>query len=128
MPRKSLGVMTESMFYTIMAFQSGPRCGIDVTAFIEKLTKGRIQLGPGTLYTILSKFLEVGYLREISVEGRKRTYELTEEGRLAYENEIARLHQCLSDAKDSAVFAMREGGVTNETTQPNMELAPMPTI
>lgn len=128
MPRKSLGVMTESMFYTIMAFQAGPRCGTEITAFIEKLTDGRIQLGPGTLYTILSKFLEVGYLREVSVEGRKRTYELTEEGSRAYEQEIARLHQCLSDARASTVFAIQEGGPPNETTQPNMALAPVPSI
>ena len=83
MPKKSLGVMTESMFYTIMAFQAGPQCGIEIAAYVEELTGGRVQLGPGTLYTILSKFQEVGYLREISVAGRKRTYELTEEGRQA---------------------------------------------
>ena len=29
MPRKSLGVMTESMFYTIMAFQAGRQCGTE---------------------------------------------------------------------------------------------------
>ncbi len=126
MPRKALGIMTESMFYTILAFQSGPRCGTEITAFIETLTGGRIQLGPGTLYTILSKFLEVGYLREIAVEGRKRTYELTGEGRRAYESEIARLQQCLADAR--AALTLQEGGVSDEKAEPQLAPAPLPAL
>ncbi|MBO6053925.1 MAG: helix-turn-helix transcriptional regulator [Oscillospiraceae bacterium] len=110
MPKKSLGVMTESMFYTIMAFHSGPRCGTEISDFVERLTDGRVQLGPGTLYTILSKFQEVGYLREIAVEGRKRTYELTREGQTAYRNEILRLNQCLKDAGRMETFAVQEEG------------------
>ncbi len=117
MPRKSLGVMTESMFYTIMAFQSGPRCGTEISDFVEKLTDGRILLGPGTLYTILSKFQEVGYLREVAVEGRKRTYELTREGQTAYRNEIIRLNQCLQDAGRSEAFAAQEDASHGEENQ-----------
>ena len=117
MPRKSLGVMTESMFYTIMAFQSGPRCGTEISDFVEKLTDGRILLGPGTLYTILSKFQEVGYLREVAVEGRKRTYELTREGQTAYRNELIRLNQCLQDAGRSEAFAAQEDVSHGEENQ-----------
>ncbi|MBQ6059355.1 MAG: helix-turn-helix transcriptional regulator [Clostridia bacterium] len=126
MPRKSLGVMTESMFYTIMAFQAGPRCGTEISALIEELTGGRVQLGPGTLYTILSKFLEVGYLCEMSVEGRKRTYRLTEEGRQAYRTELARLNQCILDASAVATFALREGDAPDESENFAMAPAPMP--
>lgn len=128
MPRRALGVMTESMFYTIVAFQTGPRCGTEISDFIEKLTGGRVLLGPGTLYTILSKFLEVGYLREISVEGRKRTYELTEGGRQAYLNELARLQQCIDDAKSAADCAALEGDDRLEGANQNMAFSPLPAL
>jgi len=98
MPKKSLDYLTESMFYVLMAFCRGPLCGTDAASFIERQTGGRVQLGPATLYTILSKFEEAGYLRETAVEGRKRTYEITEKGRRAYREEIDRLNRCIADA------------------------------
>ena len=128
MPRKSLDVMTESMFYTIMAFQTGPQCGTEIAAHVEELTGGRVQLGPGTLYTILSKFEEVGYLRETAVEGRKRTYALTEEGRQAYESELKRLQQCIDDAKRASDRIALKGGERSEGAKPNVALAPVPAL
>ena len=104
MPKKSLDGLTESMFYVLMAFRGGPKCGIDVSQFIEQTTVGRCKLGPATLYTILAKFEKEGYLTEIAVEGRKRTYQITEKGLRAYEEEVARLRHCVEDAD-------REGGL-----------------
>ena len=98
MPKKSLENLTESMFYVLMALRRGPMCGIDAAAFIEEKTKGALRLGPATLYTILAKFEKEGYLREVAVDGRKRTYAITERGRGAYAQELARLHACLEDA------------------------------
>lgn len=126
MPRKALDSMTESMLYTIMAFQAGPRCGTEISAYVERLTEGRVLLGPGTLYTILNKFLEVGYLREVSQEGRKRTYILTAEGRRAYEQELDRLRLCIRDAGTAAAFAPERGGEADEG--PDLALAPLPAL
>lgn len=102
MPRKSMESLTETMFYVLMAFCKGAMCGIDVAEFIEQRTKGRILIGPATLYTILGKFEKEKYIKEIQVEGRKRTYEITEQGRNAYQEEVARLKQCVEDAKAAA--------------------------
>ncbi len=102
MPRKSMESLTETMFYVLMAFCKGAMCGIDVADFIEQRTKGRILIGPATLYTILGKFEKEKYIKEIQVEGRKRTYEITEQGRNAYQEEVARLKQCVEDAKAAA--------------------------
>ncbi len=126
MPRRSLELMTESMLYTLMAFQTGPRCGTEISAWVEALTRSRVQLGPGTLYTILNKFQEVGYLREVAVEGRKRTYALTEAGRRAYEQELERLRQCIRDAGTALGFAPEEGGVSREG--PDLAAAPLPAL
>ena len=98
MPKKAMESLTESMYYTLMAFRLGPMCGMDVMEFASKWTDGRVQMGPATLYTILGKFEKEGYILEGSVEGRKRTYAITDRGREAYQAEVARLQRCLEDA------------------------------
>lgn len=100
MGNKSRGPLTEPMFYVLMAFLHGEMCGIDVAAFVEKKTRGRVKLGPGTLYTLLNKFQDETLIEEIEVEGRKRTYRLTAKGREAYEEELERLRACLRDAEE----------------------------
>ena len=97
MPKQALESLTETMFYVLMALYRGEKCGIDIAAWIEEKTAGRLKLGPATLYTILSKFEKERYIRETKVEGRKRTYAVTDHGRQAYREELARLQQCLED-------------------------------
>lgn len=126
MPKKSLEALTESMFYVLMAFQAGPRCGIDVAGYIEERTAGRIKMGPATLYTILGKFQEVGFLREIAVSGRKRTYELTAVGYAAYAAELERLNACLRDAQAAARDAALRGGDGLGVGEEDLPLSPAP--
>lgn len=102
MPKKSMESLTETMFYVLMAFCKGAMCGIDVADYIEKQTKGRMLVGPATLYTILAKFEKEKYIKEIQVEGRKRTYKITEKGLAAYKEEVERLKQCVEDARAAA--------------------------
>ena len=102
MPKRAMEQLTESMFYVLMAFTQGPLCGTQVVEFVDELTQGRVQLGPATLYTILGKFEKEGWIAEIAVEGRKRTYELAPKGQAAYEAELERLQQCLQDAAEAA--------------------------
>ena len=99
MPKKAMDTLTESMFYVLMALMTGPMCGIDIAAFIENRTKGRLQMGPATLYTILGKFEKEKYIRDTAVEGRKRTSEITGKGFEAYREELKRLKQCVLDAE-----------------------------
>ncbi len=101
MPKKPLDGLTESMFYLLMALYHAPMCGIDIAAFIEERTDGRLQMGPATLYTILAKFEKVKYIQEIEVQGRRRTYEITPLGREAWEEEVQRLRHCVSDAEET---------------------------
>ena len=98
MPRKAMEILTESMFYVLMAFRQGEMCGIDAAEYIDRRTGGRLQIGPATLYTILAKFEKEKYIREVSVEGRKRTYAITAKGIAAADGEIDRLRQCIADA------------------------------
>ena len=101
MPKKAMEILTESMFYVLMALQQSPMCGIDIAAWITDRTQGRVQLGPATLYTILGKFEKEQYIAETEVEGRKRTYRITSRGADAYREELNRLRLCLADADTS---------------------------
>ena len=100
MAKKSLESLTETMFYVLMAFRRQALCGTEVARFVSQKTRGRVSMGPGTLYTILAKFQEENLIRETAVDGRRRTYTLTEEGRKRYLEEVARLRACLSDAEE----------------------------
>ena len=98
---KLRGQLTESMFYVLMAFLREERCGTDVAAYVEQRTHGRLRLGPGTLYTLLGKFQEERLIEETQVEGRRRTYRLTDKGRAAYLEELERLRACVRDGEEA---------------------------
>ena len=98
MPKKAMEILTESMFYVLMALSKAPMCGIDIAAWITNKTQGRVSLGPATLYTVLGKFEKEGYIAETEVEGRKRTYRITGKGIDAYRTELQRLRACIADA------------------------------
>lgn len=99
MPKRAMELLTESMFYVLMSLTDEPRCGISIAEFIEKRTVGRVRLGPATLYTVLAKFEKEKYIKEVKVEGRRRTYAITERGLEAYYEEVTRLRACLRDAE-----------------------------
>jgi len=97
MPRKAFESLSEPMFYVLMALRRQQLCGVDIVAWIEQKTDGRIILGPGTLYTILPKLTEEDIIREVSTEGRRRNYAITPRGLQMYNAECQRLRQCLAD-------------------------------
>jgi DNA-binding PadR family transcriptional regulator len=99
MPKKAMDILTESMFYVLLALMQGEMCGTDAAACVEERTQGRVLLGPATLYTVLGKFEKEKYIKEVRVEGRKRTYRITDKGRDAFEEELVRLRQCVADAE-----------------------------
>lgn len=100
MKQQKQGPLTEAMFYTLMALSKGDVCGTEIAQRIEQRTKGRVKLGPGTLYTILGKFLDEKLIQEVEVDGRKRTYRITDAGLQIFQGEIDRLRQCLADLED----------------------------
>lgn len=98
---KGRGPLTEPMFYILMSFLQQERCGTEITGFVARKTNGRVRLGPGTLYTLLGKFQEEKLIAETQVEGRKRTYRLTDQGRQVYLEELERLKACVRDGEEA---------------------------
>ena len=99
MSKEALRVLTESMFYVLLSLLRQERCGAEIVQFVEDTTAGRVPLGPGKLYTILAKFEEEGLIRETAVEGRRRTYAITDRGRGLFRQELSRLKLCVADGE-----------------------------
>ena len=98
MPRKAFYTLSEPLFYVLMALYRRSLCGVEIAEWISKKTGGRLVLGPGTLYTILPKLAEEGAIHEVSLEGRRRSYEITAKGRQLYDAECERLRRCVNDS------------------------------
>ncbi len=111
MAREPLRTLTEPMYYVLLSLLRQDRCGTEITRWVDGLTAGRVLLGPGTLYTILSKFEEDGLIEEVSVEGRKRTYRVTEQGRALYRTELGRLKLCVADGEREGQAALTAPGL-----------------
>ena len=103
MAKKAFDTLTETMFYVLMSFNRQDMCGTEIASYVDVLTNGRVSMGPGTLYTILSNFQNEGLIEKVNSQGRKITYSITEKGRRLYNDEILRLRTCLDDAEKEVV-------------------------
>ena len=90
MPRGKFQTLTEQMFYVLLSLNS-ERSGVEILEAVSDMTAGRVSVGSGTLYNLLEQFLYAGFIRETRVEGRRRSYVLTELGRETLKNEYGRI-------------------------------------
>ena len=91
--------MTESTYYTLLSLKE-IRHGYAIMQYISELTQGRIQMGTGTLYTMLGRLVEDGLIRIIMQENNKKTYEITEDGDELLRQEIKRLRCQLRNGEE----------------------------
>ena len=96
MARAKFQTLTEQMFYILLCLRT-ECCGTDMMEQVRQLTRARVTVGPGTLYSLLDSFLQAGMIRETRVEGRKRSYLITEAGQKALEEEYRRLQILTAD-------------------------------
>ena len=96
MAREKFKTLTEQMFYVLLCLQK-ELCGMDILELVPQLTHGRVTVGSGTLYHLLDDFLAEGMIQETKVEGRKRSYRITEKGRGMLEDEVSRLRAQVQD-------------------------------
>lgn len=96
MARVKFQTLTEQMFYTLLCLKE-ECCGMDILDKVPAMTNQRVNVGSGTLYTLLEQFLEAEMIRETKVEGRRRSYILTDKGKEMLEKECVRLAAQLAD-------------------------------
>ena len=96
MPRGKFQTLTEQMFYVLLSLNS-ERSGVEILEDVTDMTAGRVSVGSGTLYNLLEQFVYAGFICETRVEGRRRSYVLTELGRETLRNEYERISAQCSD-------------------------------
>ena len=106
MPRAKFQTLTEQMFYILLCLKQ--ECyGLDILDRVPQMTAGRVSVGSGTLYNLLEQFLDARFIRETKVEGRRRSYILTEKGREMLQKEYERIQAQAQDFRK--VFGEEEG-------------------
>ena len=96
MPRAKLQTLTEQMFYVLLCLRE-ECCGMDILDRVPAMTDGRVSVGSGTLYDLLERFSSAGMIRETKVEGRRRSYLLTDYGRQTLDREYQRIRAQAED-------------------------------
>ena len=65
--------MTEATYYILLALMK-PGHGYGMMQRIKELSGGRIEMGPGTLYGVLTRMNKEGLITLTSEEGRRKNY------------------------------------------------------
>ena len=90
--------LTQPMYYVLLSLKE-KRHGYEIMQYVEWLTEGRVKVGPGTLYSLLSRFEDDRYIKMVSSNDNKKTYIITSRGEELLEEEIKRIEQLLEDAR-----------------------------
>ena len=98
MAREQFQTLTEPMYYILMAL-SEECCGVDIMERVRQISGGRVKVGPGTLYTMLSKFEENQIISLTKEEGRRKSYVITDLGKEMVEKEYKRLRIMAEDGE-----------------------------
>lgn len=88
--------MTEAMYYILLALLK-PGHGYGMMQRIRELSGGRLVMGPGTLYGVLSRMSKEGLIVLTGEEGRRKNYAITETGKAALLTEYGRLKRMVAD-------------------------------
>jgi DNA-binding PadR family transcriptional regulator len=97
--------LSEASFFILLSLVAAPKHGYAILKEVEYMSKGRVVLATGTLYTALRRMLEDGWIeriedRPLNGTGRDRKlYRLTDEGRRIFNLEAERLKDLASLAR-----------------------------
>jgi len=118
MAREQLKTLTEPMYYVLLALTKEQH-GYAIMQNIIKLTEGRVEVGAGTLYALLSRFEKEGIVIQTREVERKKLYCLSELGEKLLTREYARLNQMVKDGdsffnEDGTLPPIDRGGIKEE--------------
>jgi len=74
--------LTPAVLHILMALADGERHGYGIMKQVEAESKGRVKMGPGTLYGSIGRMIDAGLIRE---SGKKIDARLDDERRVYYE-------------------------------------------
>jgi DNA-binding PadR family transcriptional regulator len=98
--------LTSAEFQVLLALADGEKHGYAIGKEVAARTDRQVQLRAATLYTVIKRLLENGYIAESAArpdpeldDERRRYYRLTPEGRAAAEAETRRLEATARQAR-----------------------------
>jgi DNA-binding PadR family transcriptional regulator len=102
MPRRKLDPLPPVAFHILLALAGEDLHGYAIMRRVEQQTRGRVRLGPGTLYGSVKTLLEARLIEELEARAdeqlgtdRRRYYRLTSAGRKAARSEAQKLAELL---------------------------------
>jgi DNA-binding PadR family transcriptional regulator len=98
--RKRYIPMSETMFYILLSLKQ-ERHGYAIMQHVKELTKGRITLGAGTVYSSLGKLESDGLIESIREEERRIIYTTTPLGTQILREESDRIEELYNNIKES---------------------------
>lgn len=93
--------LTEALYYILLAVRK-PNHGYGIVQEVEDMTKGRVVLGPGTLYGAIQSMEKKGWISiysEDTSSRKKKEYLITDLGKSVFAEEKSRLEELLENAK-----------------------------
>ena len=98
MAREQLKTLTEPMYYILLSLLKENH-GYGIMQMVDELTEGRVVIGAGTLYSLLSRFEREKIITQVAEESRRKIYKITEKGSDILQDEYTRLNHLVEDGK-----------------------------
>ena len=103
--------LTESAFHILLALTDKERHGYGIMQEVKRRTKGKVKLGPGTLYGSIKRLLEGKWIEEVAErpdpdidDERRRYYRLSELGRRIAAAEARRIVDLVQQAQEKKLL------------------------
>jgi DNA-binding PadR family transcriptional regulator len=102
--------LTEATYLVLLSLVPGPKHGYAIMKDAQALSEGRVTLSTGTLYGVLKRLLEQGWIERVEENGslpqadngpgrERKSYTLTRMGKLVLDAETNRLQSLVSVAR-----------------------------
>jgi DNA-binding PadR family transcriptional regulator len=99
---KELMPLTEAFYYILIVLCKEPAHGYAIMQETERMSGGRVKIGPGTLYTALSTLTKKSLIENLpgqDEDSRRKLYAITAQGRSTVEAEMERLSEMLENGR-----------------------------
>jgi DNA-binding PadR family transcriptional regulator len=107
--------LTPAVFHILLSLADRERHGYGIMQEVEAMTKGQIQMGPGTLYGAIKRMISANLIKESDErpdpeqdDERRRYYRLTALGRRVLGAEAQRLSDLVNVAQNKRIVGSQE--------------------
>lgn len=92
--------LSEATFFIMLALVT-PKHGYGVMQMVEEISEGAVRIGPGTLYGAFSNLEKEKLIEMVREVGRRKEYQLTQNGLQVLEAQIERLRMMVALGGDA---------------------------